>query len=117
MKVPMRAKNPVSEACPVMIKAYCPFKLELEKPSGGGGGGVELPPPLQAAANPATKMASRSAPRFIGALPGKPSHSVLLQPPVRLGSPAQIAPPLPAFPAAPIAQEKTSPDSSRPARQ
>src|SRR5258708_35625249 len=73
VKEPTRAKKPVEPLLPLIEKAYCPLRLELEKfPVGGGGIGTE-PLLLQAAAKVAANRARKRATRFIARRPfGQP---------------------------------------------
>src|SRR5260370_31337307 len=52
--------NPPHSSVPLIKKAYCPFKLALEKvPAGGGGGGpTTAVPPLHAAQREASRTAA-----------------------------------------------------------
>src|ERR1700676_4571064 len=69
VKVPTRAMNAPFRSEPLISKAYCPFKLELEKPTGVGVGvGVLLLPPPQAAARFARQMVTARKRRFTGPL-------------------------------------------------
>src|ERR1700682_2037084 len=79
VKLPARVKgvlNPPHSSVPPIKKAYCPFKLALEKvPVGGGGGGPTIAVPLpHAAQNEANRIAAsgkkRLMERFIADLLG-----------------------------------------------
>src|SRR5258708_35799542 len=78
VKLPARVKellNPPHSSVPAIKKAYCPFKLALEKvPVGGGGGGptiaVLVPHAAQKEASRiAASGARRLMERFIARLP------------------------------------------------
>src|SRR5258708_38233876 len=73
VKEPTRAKKPVEPLLPLIEKAYCPLRLELEKfPVGGGGIGTEPLLP-QAVAKVAANSTRQRATRFIARRPfGQP---------------------------------------------
>src|SRR5260370_9519094 len=59
--------NPPHSSVPLIKKAYCPFKLALEKvPAGGGGGGpTTAVPPLHAAQREASRTAASGRKRLM----------------------------------------------------
>src|SRR5260370_6009792 len=70
VKLPARVKgvlNPPHSSVPLIKKAYCPFKLALEKvPAGGGGGGpTTAVPPLHAAQREASRTAGSGRERLM----------------------------------------------------
>src|SRR5258708_14218189 len=70
VKLPARVKgvlNPPQSSVPPIKKAYCPFKLALEKvPVGGGGGGPTIAVLVpHAAQKEATRIAASGASRLM----------------------------------------------------